>query len=178
MKKLKVFLLAAALVVTSSAMAQIKIGYIRIDDMVGLMPEIPGIDTLINVYQTDSLGNEYRTLIEVYQFKDSAYRDSIGTKPAVRKQIQEELPGLIYQIQNWQTIAQQKTESKQNELLAPVYKKVYDAIRAVAKEKGYTHVFTKEVFLVAPEADDMLAAVAAKLKVKLPPVGTTNRLGN
>lgn len=175
MKKLKVIMLATALIIAGNAMAQMKIGYIRIDDMVGLMPEIPGIDSLVNIYQTDSLGDEYRTLIEVYQFKDSAYRDSIGTKPAVRKQIQEELPGLIYQIQNWQSISQQKTEAKQNELLAPVYKKVYDAIRAVAKEKGYTHVFTKEVFLVAPEADDMLAAVAVKLKVKLPP---TNKTGN
>ncbi|MES1214617.1 MAG: OmpH family outer membrane protein [Bacteroidota bacterium] len=178
MKKLKVFLLAAVLLVAGSAGAQaIKIGYIRIDDMVGLMPEIPRIDSLVSFYQSDSLGEEYRTLIEVYQFKDSAYRDSVGTKPAVRKQIQEELPGLIYQIQNWQAISQQKVENKQNELLQPIYKKVYDAIRAVAKEKGYTHVLSKEAFLVAPEGDDMLAAVAAKLKVKLPPI-TPGKVGN
>jgi len=175
MKKLKVFLLATSLIVAGSVVAQTKIGYIRIDDMVGLMPEIPKIDSLVTTYRTDSLGEEYRTLIEVYQFKDSAYRDSVRTKPAVRKQIEEELPGLIYQIQNWQAISQQKIENKQNELLQPIYKKVYDAIRAVAKEKGYSHVLSKEAFLVAPEGDDMLAAVAAKLKVKLPPV---NRVGN
>jgi len=173
MKKLKLFLLATALIVAGNAMSQIKIGYIRIDDMVGLMPEMPRIDSLVTIYQRDSLGDEYRTLIEVYQFKDSAYRDSVGTKPAVRNQIKEELPGLIYQIQNWQSISQQKAENKQNELVAPVYKKVYDAIKAVAKEKGYTHVVTKDAFLVAPEGDDMLAAVAAKLKVKLPPINTT-----
>jgi outer membrane protein len=177
MKKLKVFLLATGLIVAGSAMAQMKLGYIRIDDMVGLMPEIPKIDSLVTTYRTDSLGEEYSSLIQLYQFKDSVYRDSLKTKPAVRKQIEEELPGLIYQIQNWQSISQQKTENKQNELLNPIYKRVYDAIRAVAKEKGYTHVFTKEVFLVAPEADDMLAAVAAKLKVKLPPI-TPNRVGN
>ncbi len=177
MKKLKVFLLATSLIVAGSAMAQMKLGYIRIDDMVGLMPEIPRLDSLVTIYRTDSLGEEYSSLIQLYQFKDSVYRDSLKTKPAVRKQIEEELPGLIYQIQNWQSISQQKTENKQNELLSPIYKRVYDAIKVVAKEKGYTHVFTKEVFLVAPETDDMLAAVAAKLKVKLPPV-TPGRVGN
>ena len=89
------------------------------------------------------------------------------------------MPGLIYQIQNWQSISQQAVENKQGELLQPVYKKVYDAIRAVAKEKGYTHVLSKDVFLVAPEGDDMLAAVATKLKVKLPPQLPANKgVGN
>jgi outer membrane protein len=117
--------------------------------------------------------------VQLYQFKDSVWRDSVRTKPAVRKQLEEELPGLIYQIQNWQSISQQKVENKQGELLQPVYKKVYDAIKAVAKEKGYSHVFSKDVFLVAPEGDDLLAAVAARLKVKLPPIAPgTNKLGN
>ena len=179
MKKLKVFLFAAALITASGTIAQTKIGYIRIDDMVSLMPEIPGIDSLVKKYQSDSLSHEYNTLIQLYQFKDSVYRDSIHKAPeAVRKQIEGELPGLIYQIQNWQSISQQAVENKQGELLQPVYKKVYDAIRAVAKEKGYTHVFSKEVFLVAPEGDDMLAAVAAKLKVKLPAQTPANKAGN
>ena len=90
------------------------------------------------------------------------------TPAVVRKQIEQELPTLIYQIQNWQTIVQQATESKQNELLAPIYRKVYDAIKLVAKEKGYTHVYNKEALLVAPEGDDMILAVAAKLKVTVP----------
>ena len=34
---------------------------------------------------------------------------------------------------------------------------------------GYTHVLSKEAFLVAPDGDDMLALVAAKLKLKIPP---------
>jgi len=179
MKKVKVFLLATALIVAGSIMAQTKIGYIRIDDMVSLMPEMPGIDSMVKKYQTDSLAHEYNTLIQLYQFKDSVYRDSVHKAPdAVRKQIEGELPGLIYQIQNWQAISQQAVENKQGELLQPVYKKVYDAIKLVAKEKGYTHVFNKDVFLVAPEGDDMLGAVAAKLKVKLPVQTAANRPGS
>lgn len=169
MKKIiTVFTLAIGLLFSSGAVAQIKIGYIRIDDMVGLMPETAHLDSLLDRYQNDSINPQYAQIVSLYQYKDSVYRDSVKTPPAVRKQIEQELPTLIYQIQNWQQIVNQALESRQNELLAPIYKKVYDAIKLVAKEKGYTHVMSKEALLVAPEGDDIIAAVAAKLKVPLP----------
>ncbi|HSU29491.1 MAG TPA: OmpH family outer membrane protein [Chitinophagaceae bacterium] len=173
MKKLfTVMVVIAGLLCASSAGAQTKIGYISVDNMVGLMPDVNKIDSLLNRYQIDSLNPEYASLLSRYQFKDSVWRDSTHTPPAVRKEIEKELPTMLYQLNNWDKIVDQLTQNKQNEYLEPIYKKVYDAIKAVAKEKGYTHVFNKEAFLVAPEGDDMIAAVAAKLKVKLPPPNT------
>lgn len=170
MKKVfTVVLIAACMLFAGTAQSQMKSGYISVDVVVSLMPETGKVDSLIQKYQSDSLTPQYAQIVSLYQYKDSVYRDSVHPAPAaVKKQIEEELPSLAYQIQNWQAIVQQMTENKQNELLAPIYRKVYDAIKAVAKEKGYTHVFNKEAFLVAPDADDMLAAVAAKLKIKLP----------
>jgi len=167
-KLLSVIVLGAVLLFSNNAGAQIKIGYIKIDDMVSLMPETAKIDSLLERYQNDSINPQYAQIVSLYQYKDSAYRDSLKTPPAVRKQIEGELPSLIYQIQNWQTIVNQAMEAKQNEFLAPIYRKVYDAIKLVAKEKGYTHVMSKEALLVAPDGDDMIAAVAAKLKVAIP----------
>lgn len=175
MKKfLSVFALATILLMAGVASAQMKAGYISVDNMVGIMPQTAKLDSLLERYQNDSINPQYAQIVSLYQYKDSVYRDSLKTPPAVRKQIEQELPTLIYQIQNWQDIVKQAMDAKQNELLAPIYRKVYDAIKLVAKEKGYTHVFTKEAFLVAPDADDMIAAVAAKLKVAIPkpsPVG-------
>ncbi len=170
MKKVfTVVLIAACMLFAGTAQSQMKAGYISVDVVVSLMPETGKVDSLIQKYQSDSLTPQYAQIVSLYQYKDSVYRDSVHPAPAaVKKQIEEELPSLAYQIQNWQAIVQQMTENKQNELLAPIYRKVYDAIKLVAKEKGYTHVFNKEAFLVAPDADDMLAAVAAKLKIKLP----------
>ncbi len=169
MKKfISVFVLSAGLLLAGNVNAQIKIGYIRIDDMVGIMPETAKIDSILERYQSDSINPQYAQIVSLYQYKDSVYRDSVKTPPAVRKQIEQELPSLIYQIQNWQQIVNQAVEARQNELLAPIYRKVYDAVRLVAKEKGYTHVITKEALLVAPDGDDMIAAVAAKLKIALP----------
>ena len=36
------------------------------------------------------------------------------------------------------------------------------------KKKGYTHVLNTDVFLVAPETDDISMAVLAELNIKLP----------
>jgi outer membrane protein len=176
MKKfLTVFAVATGFLLSGSANAQTKIGYISVDNMVGIMPETAKIDTLMERYQADSITPQYAQIVSLYQYKDSVYRDSLKTPPAVRKQIEQELPSLIYQIQNWQEIVKQEMDRKQNELLAPIYRKVGDAIRLVAKEKGYTHVFTKEAFLVAPDGDDMIGAVAAKLKVALPKANPAGR---
>lgn len=163
-----VLTLAAGLLFAESATAQSKFGYISVDNVVGLMPETGKLDSLLERYQADSINPQYAQIVSLYQYKDSVYRDSVKTPPAVRKQIEQELPTLIYQIQNWQQIVNQAIEAKQNELLAPIYRKVYDAIKLVAKEKGYTHILTKESLLVAPEADDIILLVAAKLKISVP----------
>ncbi len=169
MKKLQVLAIVVVILITSNAMAQTKFGYIRVDDVVALMPATAKIDSLLELYQRDTIQPEYSSIVEQYQFNDSLYRDSLKTPKSVRDEIAKKLPGLIYQIQNWQQISQQALEAKQNQLLSPIYNEVYTAIRAVAKEKGYTHVLNKEAFLVAPEGDDMIVAVATKLKLKLPP---------
>jgi outer membrane protein len=59
-------------------------------------------------------------------------------------------------------------QGKQQELLAPIYRKVMKAINDVAKESGYAYVYSQEALLVAPPADDLLPLVAKKLGVKVP----------
>ena len=174
-KTLAVAIMITALLFAGRSQAQDKIGYISVDNMVSLMPEARSLDSLLGHYQSDTLNPKYAELVTLYKYKDSIYRDSVHRAPeTVRKQIASELPTLIYQIQNWDQISQRATENKQNQLLAPAYRKVYDAIKLVAKEKGYTHVANREAFLLAPDGDDMTLSVAAKLKVKVPagmPIG-------
>ena len=161
MKNVVVILAMVGLLgVAGTASAQTKIGYISVENVLSLMPEISKFDSILSRYQADSINPQYASLIQTYQYKDSMYKDTLKPPPpAVKKQLEEELPQLINTIQNWQQIVNQAMEAKQNELLAPLYRKIYDAIRAVAKEKGYTHVLNKDSLLVAPDADDMVAAI-------------------
>jgi outer membrane protein len=173
MNKLKLFFVAAAaLFCTVQASAQQKAGYISLDQVVGLMPEVSRIDSLMQIYQNDSLNPQYAYMISEYQRKDSLVnsKDSLKNYPAssVRTQVRQELEGLAYQIQNWQQLAQNAMQAKQNTLLEPIYRKVMKALNDVAKENGYGFVYNKEALLVAPPADDLLPLVAKKLNIKLP----------
>jgi len=171
MKKIiSVLVIACGLLAATTAKAQ-KIAYIRIDDMVSLMPEAAKIDTLLSKYQTDSLNGTLNNIVQEYQYKDSMLTkvDTSKTPKQVLNQLRNDVNVLAYQIQNWQTLASQAYQNKQQQLFSPIYDKVISAVRTVAKEKGYAYVLSKDVFLVAPDGDDMLPAVAARLGVKVPP---------
>ena len=150
--------------------AQTKIGYISIDNMVGLMPEAAKADTLLQRYQQDSLNPQLALDLQNYQYKDSIMKspDTLRMPQQIKDENRKSLAESAYRINNWQSITQQLIQQKQEELVAPIYNKVHEAIKAVAKEKGYTHVMSQDIFLVAPEGDNLLPAVAVKLKVKLP----------
>ena len=93
MNKIKVLIVAAILTIGAvSANAQ-KIGYIRVDDVVALMPDVKNINEKLQKFQTDSLGAELTSLIQEYNFKDSILNKTDTTKipVSVRKQHRQDL---------------------------------------------------------------------------------------
>ena len=171
MKKIIAIFVLAACLVSGTVEAQTKFGFIRVDEVVSLMPELKKIDTLLTSYQNDTLPRTYNYLLSNYQHYDSIANDSARQPLTVRQQASRQRTDYLGELQNWQASAQQLIEAKQNALLQPVYDKVLKAIDDVAKEKGYTYVFNRESLLVGPPADNLLPMVAEKLKVKVPPAG-------
>ena len=169
MKKIIEILVLTAGLVGGTVQAQTKFGYIRVDEVVSLMPELKKIDTLLTSYQNDTLPRTYNYLLSQYQYYDSISNDSVKQTVVVRQQAARQRADYLGELQNWQTSAQQLIEAKQNALLQPVYDKVLKAIDDVAKEKGYNYVFNREALLVGPPVDNLLPLVAEKLKVKIPP---------
>ncbi|HVZ55648.1 MAG TPA: OmpH family outer membrane protein [Chitinophagaceae bacterium] len=151
--------------------AQNKIGYIDVNEAISIMPEMGKIDTLLQHFQTDSLNATFAELLQNYNYKDSMLNKTDTSKmpQSVKNQYRQDRENLVYQIQNWQNISQQVYQNKQAQLIQPVYKKVNDAIRVVAKENGYGYVLVKDALVIMPPADDLLPLVAKKLGVKLPP---------
>jgi outer membrane protein len=170
MNKIKLFLLAAIVTLTAGSVSAQKSGYISIDQVVGLMPEIGKIDTVLQKFQADSLQPQLAVIVQEYNYKDSILnsKDSLKTPATVRKQYRQDLQNISYQVQNWQGFMQQAMQSKQEQLLEPVYRKAMNALNAVAKENGYSYVYNREVLLVAPPADDLFPLVAKKLGIKVP----------
>lgn len=168
MKSLKVLAVAIVLLTIGgmSASAQ-KIGYINFEAMVGSLPEIQKVQENLQKFQVDSIGGEYERIYNEYKRKDSIVKD-VKTPKTVKETAEKDRNDLEATLQDWQNIANRLSQAKQSELLSPLYKKVQEAINAVAKEKGYTYVITQEAFFVAPDADNLAQAVAQKLGIKLP----------
>ena len=171
MKKFQVLVVVAGLLISGIASAQTKIAYIRIDDIVGVMPELGkdrvNIDTLGQQYVKDSIMPRLNYVQSEYQRKLQEYADS--TKPkAIKEQILKDLQGYKDELDGANEIIQQAQQFYQQEFLKPYYAKAKKAIEDVAKAKGYTHVMSSDVFLIAPPADDISIPVLDKLGIKLP----------
>jgi outer membrane protein len=166
-KVLTLVILASGLLVAGKqTQAQTKIGYISLNEIVGIMPEAKKADTLLAQFR-DAL---YQSAQEKQTALNDDYakfvKDSLTMSPAVkevkRKQLQTQLQGLQGEDQR----IQEELQKKQEELGAPIQKKALDAVQAVAKENGYTYVLPKEAVLVGPPADDLLPLVKKKLNLK------------
>ncbi len=151
----------------NSTKAQGKIGYVSLQELVPSMPEYKKADTAMNDFQT-ALGQNFDDMRKEFNEQDSMLNSKDTSKyTKAQLELKRKNLGELYQkLQGWQQTAQQMSQQKQQELLAPITKKATDAIQAVAKENGYTYILTKEQLLVSPPADDILPLVKKKLGIK------------
>ncbi len=182
MKKMYVIVMAAVLMISAGASAQTKIGYIRINDIVGLMPELApekvNMDTVGAKFVKDSIMPALNYKQNQYNDKLKEYSDTVKNSAQVRGLIAKELQELQTELNGADSYIQQVLQDRQSLFLQPYYAKAKKAIEQVAKEKGYTHVFSTDVFLIAPEGDDLSLPVLAKLNIKIPTQPGKGKTGN
>jgi len=169
-KLLKVALVAICMLFMGNfAKAQTKIGYVSLDQVIQLMPELKTLQSQIQAY-SKTFSDRYQLLSNEYQTKGAAFTAKQATmSDADRTAAQAELADLQKRAQDFSNTANQSVDAKGQELLKPLTDKVRAAISAVAKEKGYTYVFntsSPDLLLVMPDGDDLLAAVKLKLGLK------------
>jgi len=155
------------LLVANFANAQ-KIGYVSFGAVLDMMPERAGLAKQIQDFQKPFI-TALRAMQANYQAKDAAYtKTKAHLTKLMRAQKERELAGIQNAMQTYSTQAQQKVEAKQAELAKPMLNRLKFAVALVANEKGYTHVIdsTQPILLVAPDEDNLMAAVKAKLGLK------------
>jgi outer membrane protein len=169
MKKLvTLFVVAASLMAATQVNAQTKIGHIDVQELIVGMPDFKKADTALAEYQ-NALNQQYAEMVQEFNEKDSllSSKDTAKYTRAVLEVKRRDLAQLYIKIQGWQNQAQQLYQAKEQELLSPVQKKAMDAVTAVAKESGYTYVFSRQALVVPPPtADDLLPMVKKKLGMK------------
>ena len=165
---MKKILVAGALFfgMLGSVQAQTKIGYIDADELLQSMPEAAKADQELKQYQ-EELGSTYQDLVKELQDQDSIFVKDSAKMTASMKEIKKgELMKKLQRVQTWQQESQELYQAKAQEKIAPIRQKAMDAIKTVAKEKGYAYVLDANTLIVSPPADDILPMVQAKLGIK------------
>jgi outer membrane protein len=174
----KLVLLLVLAVVGYSSHAQTKIGYADVDYIFSQMPEAKQIDTELKSTQAQ-LKNQIETKAQEFQKKLADYQANAGTMlDAVRVNTERELQQLQQNLEKLQQDAQTTIQTKQTQLMEPVYKKVGKAIEDTAKENGYTFILNQQiggldVILYGDETADVSDLVLKKLGVTAKTTTTT-----
>ncbi|HXL57536.1 MAG TPA: OmpH family outer membrane protein [Chitinophagaceae bacterium] len=176
MKKGFFFLLALAAVLFSTEKVQaqqLKIGVFDIDNMVTAMPGYRNVDSLLQIYQNDSLATEYSIYANEYKRLDSTWKaDSAAGKPkAVLDYTGGKRQEMYMNLAYWQQIAQTKYENKRSQLAKPLYEQVYGAYKKVVSQKKYALVLKPGAYEPGNPGDNLFPvdnlfiSVAKELKL-------------
>ena len=151
-----------------SATAQAKIGYINTDELMSVMPEAAKINSDMNEYQTTLQQQGLALQKEANAKRDQYFKDSASFSNSKKEIVRDELVKLYTRLETYDQEMQEKSQKYAQDKIGPVRVKALDAIKAVAKEKGYTYVIDEasSSLLVMPPGDDLLAAVKTKLGIR------------
>lgn len=168
----KYFLIIAVLFATSIyAQAPLKIGYVDSEVILTQYSEAikaqGDLDALTNKWsaQLDSMTQAYQSAIQDYQKQAETMPDEKKLE-AQQRIVKMEQEILEFRKQKFQQ-GTGEIYAKQEELFAPVKKKIYAAIQKVAKEEGMSFVFDKSgdiLLLYADSAFDITFKVLDTLK--------------
>lgn len=155
----------------NQSMAQgFKVGVFDIEIMVQNMPGYAKVDSLVQVYERDSLASEYEYYQSEFRRLDSTFKaDSAARKSqaVLNQEIQQRQQvgmNLVY----WQQIAQNRSESRRSLLAQPLYEAVAMAYKKVLDARKYDLVLKPNAFEMGSKIENVFIYVAKELKVKLP----------
>lgn len=146
----------------------LKFGHIDSGGLIQLMPATKQADSTLRKYG-ESLDIQLRAMTAEYQTKLQHYQTKADSLPdAIRATKEKELTDLGQRIQDFQQTAQESIQKKKEELYSPILKRAEDAIKQIAKEKGYSYIFDTSLgsIIYAQESDDIMALVKVKLGLK------------
>lgn len=174
MKKLIVAGVMALGIFNASAQTT-KIGYISLDELIGVMPEAEKADGELKEYQA-SLQQQGQDMMKELGDKDSLFvKDSAKLSPSMREIKRNELIALYQQVQGWNQKAQEMYQQKLQEKVAPLREKAMQTVKTVAKENGYTYILDANSVMVGPPGDDLIDLVKKKLGIKDTPAAPAQK---
>jgi len=166
------FIFTVSLLLSVNARSQtLKVGVFDIGIMVQAMPGYVVVDSLMQIYDRDSLGSLREYYESEYQRLDSTYKaDSAqvatGKKSkAILDMVSADRQKAMINILYWQQIAQNKSNEKRSVLSQGIYNLVVEAYKKVLARKKYTLVLKPQTYEGGFKIDNIFIAVARELKL-------------
>lgn len=163
---------AASLLFSNNAQAQVKIGHFDEQALLSLFPGLnERVDSMMNSYVRDSLNVEYAYSIQDYQRRDSLFKKDSATMPAKARELAlTDLNKLYYKIANWQQYSQEMQQDKMEGILFPYKQQMFTALQQIVAEQKYTWIIKTEAvsqYFQPNILDNITIRVALKLNLPL-----------
>lgn len=148
-----------------------KVGVFDIELMIQAMPGYRIVDSLIRIYEADTLGAEFEYNQNEYKRLDSVWKVDSGLVAQGKKSkpmfdiLTEERRKMMLNIVYWQQIAQNKINNKRNQLAQPLITAVSTAYQRVLARKKYNLILKPETYELGFPIDNLFVSVARELKL-------------
>lgn len=167
MKMIKTFVLACLLLLSSMLTAQdLKFGHINMQELIMELPAKLEADTKLQA-EAQILQDRMKVMSEEHEKKFRDYIAQRETMPElIRTTMEKEIQDIEQRLQNYQTMAQQTLQKKEQELYQPILEKVQQAVDNVGQEQGFIYIFDLSSQVVLYHSDksiDCGPLVKAKL---------------
>jgi outer membrane protein len=168
-----IFILLASLLLGAGSFyeseAQMKIGHINSNDLLMAMPERDSALSILESQRQSILRQSEELSVEYDRKLDAYLRQRDSLTPLVAQTKEDEITDFQERIRTFESAAQQELQNKQATLFQPIIDKAQSAIKAVAKENGFTYILDvgSGAVLYFPEEEtyDILPLVKAKLGI-------------
>ncbi len=147
----------------------LKFGHINAQEIVSAMPEFAKAQSDIEALDkqlTSELQITQEEFNKKYQeFQQAIAKDSLPANIAERRQ--KELQDMMQRQEQFQQEAQQQMQKAQADAMAPIYKKLDDAIKAVGAAEGVIYIFDLARTPVAYVNESQSINLTPKVKTQL-----------
>ncbi len=165
LKKLVVF--ALFLIPVGAFAQEVKIAHVNTQEIFNAMPEVSAMESQI-ASLNKSFTDELKTSENEYNVKYTKFMQEIDSlNESIKVRRMQELEDMKQRIETFYQQARQDVQKEQEKLLAPIQKKIKDAITAVGDEQGYAYIMENGVFLyMSSKSIDATPLVKTKLGLK------------
>lgn len=152
-----------------SLMAQDKLGYVNIQEIFQVMPDLAEIEKTV-ADMNEQYKKELDVMYQEYYAKAKEYQDNLNTMAeTIKARRQSEIVDLEKRIGTFQQQANEEMQRKQMELIQALREKILKATGEVGAESNYTYIFdisSQSIAYHSPKAVDVTPLVKKKLGLK------------